>query len=191
MPAPAAYLIISERMEHGHVHRSRALNRACVPPRHRRRVVGPHVLKYPTTCQEYLLAKGSMRAAPRPPKPPAPMLRLCAAGADLGGTDDDRRHKNAKLERGILVPRQAHAPPLDRIRHSRGRARREHAGAGAVAGRLRPGDEALQDRHAAAALRRGRRRRQDGARRHADGSRSHQQVRRHQRPAHRAHRRRL
>jgi len=39
MPAPAAYLIISERMEHGHVHRSRALNRACVPPRHRRRVV--------------------------------------------------------------------------------------------------------------------------------------------------------
>ena len=72
----------------------------------------------------------------------------------------------------------------------RRRARRHHAGAGALAGRVRPG-QGLQDRHAAAAVRRRRRRRQDRAGRPADGGRPHQQDGRHQRPADRdRHRRR-
>ena len=68
---------------------------------------------------------------------------------------------------------------------ARRRARGHHAGAGAVAGRLRP-SQALQDRHPAAAVRLGRCRRQDRARGRADGRRPHQQVGRHQRPAGRA-----
>src|SRR5262249_27576377 len=96
-----------------------------------------------------LLTEGSMRAAPRPPRPQAPMVRHARWEPDLGGTDDDQRYKN--VEQGILVPRQAHAPPLDRIRHSRGRARREHAGAGAMAGSLWPSDEARPKRTTTAA----------------------------------------
>ena len=78
-------------------------------------------------------------------------------------SDDSKAHEP---DRGVLVPRQGHAPPPDRLwRGERRRARRHHAGAGALAGRLRPG-QALQDRHAAAAVGRRRRRRQDGAGRH-------------------------
>ena len=89
---------------------------------------------------------------------------------------------------GLLVQRQGHAPPRRRLGRDGRRARRHHAGAGAVAGGLRPG-QALQDRHGAAALRARRARRQDRAGRPADGGRPHQQVRRHQRPAGRDRRR--
>ena len=95
-----------------------------------------------------------------------------------------------KWTRGVLVQRQGHAPPADRIRRRCRRARRDHAGAGAVAGRVRPG-QAVQDRHAAAAFGRRRRRRKDRARRHPDGRRPHQQGGRHQWPADRADHRRL
>ena len=91
-------------------------------------------------------------------------------------TGEERIMADDTRDRGLLVPRQGHAPPRDRLRRIGRRARRDHAGAGAVAGRLRPG-QALQDRHAAAAVRRRRRRRQDRAGRPADGGRPHQQER--------------
>ena len=92
---------------------------------------------------------------------------------------------------GLLVQRQGHAAPAPRPgRGGRGRPRRHDAGAGAVARRVRPG-QALQGRHAAAPVGHGGGRRQDGARRRPDGGGPHQQVRRHQRPADRAARRRL
>ena len=71
-----------------------------------------------------------------------------------------------------------YAPAVDRIRlGSCRRTRRDHAGTGAMAGRLRSG-QALQDRYRAAAVGRWRRRRQDRAGRRADGDRPHQQIRR-------------
>src|SRR5262249_61080927 len=95
-----------------------------------------------------------MRGAPRARTLAVVMARACAITADLGGTNNDRRSENAGLGRDVLVPRQGHAPTVDRIRlGSRRRTRRDHAGAGALAGPLRSG-QAIQDRDPAAPLRR-------------------------------------